>query len=257
MLAAIGIVKGQPFYAGCPRTADSRSRREDRLQDEPGHWFRKRASTAVRCGFIPTANGLIRSTTSRQKTRAIRAISRSRTSRAPYRDLDARTWFFTNYYSISPGMVSKIPGKGAAYMIGFADSEGRPLSGGSNYKLSLPANIPVANFWSVTLYEAENASGLANGQPFPSLGSRVKPAQNVDGSTATTSDPRLRRAKRPTGLRAFPGEAFSRSCASMARPRLPSTRPGRRATSKRSNEPTPVPARVSRRNLQRSTDMVG
>jgi hypothetical protein len=35
----------------------------------------------------------------------------------------------------------------------------------------------------VTLYEAENASGLANGQPFPSLGSRDKPVQNADGST--------------------------------------------------------------------------
>ena len=67
-------------------------------------------------------------------------------------------------------------------MVGFTDSEGTPLSGGSNYKLNLPANIPAGNFWSVTLYEAENASGLANGQPFPSLGSRDKPAQNVDGS---------------------------------------------------------------------------
>ncbi len=68
-------------------------------------------------------------------------------------------------------------------MIAFTDSAGTPLSGGSNYRLKLPPNIPAANFWSVTLYEAENASGLANGQPFPSLGSRDKPAQNADGST--------------------------------------------------------------------------
>ena len=26
-----------------------------------------------------------------------------------YLDVDARIWFFTNYYSISPGMVSRIP----------------------------------------------------------------------------------------------------------------------------------------------------
>ena len=92
-----------------------------------------------------------------------------------YLDLDARIWFFTDYYSISPGMVSKIPGKGAKYMIGFTDSEGAPLLGASNYRLNLPPNIPAANFWSVTFYDAENASGLANGQPFPSLGSRDKP----------------------------------------------------------------------------------
>ena len=125
-----------------------------------------------------------------------------------YRDLDARTWFFTNYYSISPGMVSKIPGKGAAYMIGFADSEGRPLSGGSNYKLSLPANIPVANFWSVTLYEAENASGLANGQPFPSLGSRDKPAQNIDGSTDIYVGPKAPAGKASNWLTSVPGRGF-------------------------------------------------
>jgi hypothetical protein len=100
-----------------------------------------------------------------------------------YTDLDARIWFNTDYYSISPGMISQIPGKGAKYGIAFVDSDNNPLIGDNNYRLHLPANIPAANFWSVTLYEAENASGLANGQPFPSLGSRDKPAQNSDGST--------------------------------------------------------------------------
>jgi hypothetical protein len=100
-----------------------------------------------------------------------------------YLDLDSRIWFFTDYYSLSPGMISQIAGKGAKYMIGFTDSGGTPLSGGASYVVHLPPNIPAANFWSLTLYEAENASGLANGQPFPSLGSRDKPVQNSDGST--------------------------------------------------------------------------
>jgi hypothetical protein len=34
----------------------------------------------------------------------------------------------------------------------------------------------------VTLYEAEKVSGLANGQPFPSLGSCDNPVQNADGT---------------------------------------------------------------------------
>jgi hypothetical protein len=37
-------------------------------------------------------------------------------------------------------------------------------------------------FWSVTVYDAANSSGLQNGQPFPSLGSRDKPVMNADGS---------------------------------------------------------------------------
>jgi hypothetical protein len=50
--------------------------------------------------------------------------------------------FFTDYFSISPGMISKTPGKGASYVIAFTDGEGTPLSGASNYRLNLPANIP-------------------------------------------------------------------------------------------------------------------
>ena len=125
-----------------------------------------------------------------------------------YLDLDSRIWFFTNYYSISPGMVSKIPGKGAMYMIGFTDSKGTPLSGGSDYRLNLPANIPAANFWSLTLYEAENGSGLANGQPFPSLGSRDNPVQNADGSTDLYLGPKAPAGKQSNWLSTVPGKGY-------------------------------------------------
>jgi hypothetical protein len=123
-------------------------------------------------------------------------------------NFDARTWFFTNYYSISPGMLSKTPGKGAAYMIAFTDGAGAPLSGGRSYVLKLPANIPAANFWSVTLYEAENASGLANGQPFPSLGSRDKPAQNSDGSTDLYLGPKAPNGRQDNWLATVPGKGY-------------------------------------------------
>jgi hypothetical protein len=126
----------------------------------------------------------------------------------PYLDLDARIWMFTDYYSVSPGMLSQIPGKGAKYMIGFTDSEGSPLSGGSNYSLNLPANIPAANFWSVTLYEAENASGLDNGQPFPSLGSRDKPVQNSDGSTDLYLGSKAPQGKEANWLATVPGKGY-------------------------------------------------
>jgi hypothetical protein len=125
-----------------------------------------------------------------------------------YLDLAARIWFFTDYYSISPGMLSKIPGKGASYMIAFTDGAGTPLSGGSSYRLNLPANIPAANFWSVTLYEAENASGLANGQSFPSLGSRDKPAQNADGSTDLYLGPKAPAGKKANWLATVPGRGY-------------------------------------------------
>jgi hypothetical protein len=125
-----------------------------------------------------------------------------------YLDLDRRIWMFTDYYSASPGMVSQNPGKGARYVIGFTDSDGTPLVGGSNYRLNLPANIPAVLFWSVTLYEAENASGLANGQPFPSLGSRDKPAQNADGSTDLYLGPKAPTGKEGNWLATVPGRGY-------------------------------------------------
>jgi hypothetical protein len=105
-------------------------------------------------------------------------------------------------------MLSQTPGVGAKYMIGFTDSEGRPLSGGGNYRLKLPPNIPAANFWSVTLYEAENASGLANGWPFPSLGSRDKPVPNADGSMDLHLGPKAPTGKAGNWLATVPGKGY-------------------------------------------------
>ena len=105
-------------------------------------------------------------------------------------------------------MISQIPGKGAKYMVGFTDSSGTPLSGGANYRLNLPPNIPAANFWSLTLYEAENASGYANGQPFPSLGSRDKPERNADGSTDLYIGPQAPAGKERNWMRTVPGKGF-------------------------------------------------
>jgi hypothetical protein len=105
-------------------------------------------------------------------------------------------------------MISQTPGKGAKYMIAFTDSEAAPLSGGTNYRVNLPPNIPAANFWSVTLYEAENASGLANGRPFPSLGSRDKPAQNTDGSTNIYLGPKAPEGQEGNWLATVPGKGY-------------------------------------------------
>jgi Protein of unknown function (DUF1214) len=64
-------------------------------------------------------------------------------------------------------------------------------------------------FWQVTLYEAENASGLDNGQPFPSLGKLLgkldKPAENPDESTDLTIGPRAPQGKEGEWLATAPG----------------------------------------------------
>jgi len=106
-------------------------------------------------------------------------------------------------------MVSLTPGRGAAYEIAFNDSEGQPLSGDVSYKLTLPRDIPAKLFWSVTLYEAENASGLATkARRFPSLGSRDKPVQNADGTTDLYIGPQAPAGKESNWLATAPGRGF-------------------------------------------------
>ena len=207
MLAAIGIVKGQPFelddatramFDRAAKTGYKMSRVVGFEEEVAGRSFRVYPD---RHWVNPIADG------TPQNPGGPFDLSWKRTA-GNYRDLDTRIWFFTDYYSISPGMISQIPGKGAKYMIGFTDSGGVPLAGGTNYRVKLPANIPAANFWSLTLYEAENASGYANGQPFPSLGSRDKPEQNADGSTDIYLGPTAPAGKEPNWMKTIPGKGF-------------------------------------------------
>jgi len=207
LLAAIGIVQGQPFApdAGTRAMLDRAARTGYGMSrvigfEEAAHGGSLRVY-ADRRWINPLDN------VTPPGPRTARDLSWKNTA-ANYLDLDARIWYFTNYYSISPGMLSKIPGKGAAYMIAFTDGAGTPLSGGSRYRLNLPADVPAANFWSLTLYEAENASGLANGQPFPSLGSRDKPVQNQDGSTSLYLGPAAPEGKQANWLATVPGRGY-------------------------------------------------
>jgi hypothetical protein len=210
MLAALGIVKGQPFEPDAKtkkildraaRTAFKMSRVlafESSASGLDLHVYPDRS-----CWLNPFADGTPKNLGG-SKDLAWNNVAGA----YPYLALESRIWMFTNYYSLSPGMVSQSAGKGAKYMIAFDDSQGKPLSGGSNYRLNLPANIPAGMFWSVTLYEAENASGLANGQPFPSLGSKDNPAQNADGSTELCLGPKAPKGKEGNWLATVPGKGY-------------------------------------------------
>lgn len=207
MLAAIGIVKGQPFNPDAAtraildraaRTAYRTSRVIGFEEAVSGRSFRlypNRRWVNPAADATPSNPGGALDTSWRRKAEG-------------FLDIDTRIWFFTDYYSISPGMLSQIPGRGAMYMVGFTDSAGTSLSGGSSYRLRLPPNIPAANFWSLTLYEAENASGYANGQPFPSMGSRDKPEQNADGTTDIYLGPTAPAGKERNWMRTIPGKGY-------------------------------------------------
>lgn len=94
--------------------------------------------------------------------------------------------FFTSAYSDSPGMVMNMVGAGAKYPATTRDADGKFLDGAHTYKLNLPANVPAALFWSVTAYDNLTASGLDNGQPFPSLNQMDKPRRTATARPTST-----------------------------------------------------------------------
>ena len=100
-----------------------------------------------------------------------------------YTDVNAKAHMFINAYSISTGMMSSIVGFGAKYGAAYKDSKGEYLRGENTYTIDLPANPPANILWSVTVYDAETASGVdVPGQTYPSLNSMNDLEFNGDGS---------------------------------------------------------------------------
>jgi hypothetical protein len=74
-------------------------------------------------------------------------------------------------------------GKGSDYAITYLDAEKQPLDGSRTYKVEIPADPPVANFWAVTVYDTQTRSMLQTNQEFPSVGGNDEDIKkNADGS---------------------------------------------------------------------------
>jgi hypothetical protein len=103
------------------------------------------------------------------------------------RTLDSRTAFYYGYTLDSPGMIMRIPEVGSQYLMGFLDSEGNPYDGGRTYKVTLPRGIPARAFWSFTVYDNQTRSMLDTPQRYPRAGSQSYPSPTAkagpDGST--------------------------------------------------------------------------
>jgi len=100
------------------------------------------------------------------------------------RKLNARIAFFYPYTGITPAMCMRLTGIGSQYLWAMRDANGAFLDGSRNYRLTLPPEIPQSRFWSVMLYDRQTRSMLKTGQPKPDIGSQAGTVkENADGST--------------------------------------------------------------------------
>jgi len=73
-------------------------------------------------------------------------------------------------------------GAGQIYLMTFKDNAGKPFDGGSAYRLNVPTNAPVKQYWSATVYDRATHALIRN-LPWSSRSSQTPGLQkNTDGS---------------------------------------------------------------------------
>jgi hypothetical protein len=96
---------------------------------------------------------------------------------------DARVMFHYPYTAVTPAMAAPREGTGSDYGIAFLDGDKQPFDGSKTYKISLPPDAPIANFWAVTIYDTQTRSMLQTDQVAAGIDSLQEGLRyNRDGS---------------------------------------------------------------------------
>jgi hypothetical protein len=123
--------------------------------------------------------------------------------------LDARVLYYFNAGGVTPAMAVTRAGVGSDYALGLLDANKQAFNGSKTYRLHLPPNVPVNDFWAVTVYDTQTRSQLQTSQKFPTVGSQSEGMKkNADGSYDVYFAPKAPEGKEGNWLQTVPGKSW-------------------------------------------------
>lgn len=194
MMAAIGIVKGQPF---------SPDERMTRIFEEAA-----KVGSAMALATSYDSRLSVQRYPDRQWIEIVNTGYQTfeKDNYTMFDGLSLFGWFAT---ASSRAMVRPILGKGSVYMWAYKDGTGAWLDGAKTYRLRVPAGVPAAKFWSTVVYDVWTRAMLANGQKAPSKNSYDESLQyNDDGSIDLYYGPEAPDGKESNWIRTLPGKGW-------------------------------------------------
>ncbi len=125
-------------------------------------------------------------------------------------NLDGYIFYYFMATGVTPAMEEKMVGLGSQYAWTARDAQGDALDGGKFYRLRLPANVPVKDFWSVILYSNQTRSMIQTDQRFPSVSSQTKGLlKNADGTIDVFFGPKPPAGKETNWVQTVPGTGWN------------------------------------------------
>ena len=125
-----------------------------------------------------------------------------------YESLDGRAAWFYEAVTNDTAMQSNKPGWGQIYLGSYRDSDGDWLDGGRNYVLNVPAKVPAAEFWSLTVYDVATRAPIVNKQVVADKSSRMDLQKNKDGSVTLYIGPDEPKTGTTNWIPTVPGKAW-------------------------------------------------